>query len=133
MPFVANAEEIAYEAMASVSPDLANRYKIIIRFLASHPEAASRMRGMAAPVIGSVEYVRCQATAFASARNLRAPQAPATVPDEMVSIILQEYFDIAVADLERVKREHLLSMGAENLVGDLLERYLASVLEQHEW
>lgn len=51
----------------------------------------------------------------------------------MVSVILHEYFDIPVVDLDRAKREHLLSMGAENLVGDLLERYLASVMEARGW
>lgn len=133
MAFVSNAEEIARAAMSSINLSLADRYAGVIRFLASYPGAASAMRGSSAPTIGSAEYVRRQASAFASARDSRAPQAPSTVPDEMVSVILVSYFGIANSDVERVKREHLLSMGAENMVGDLLERYLASVLEPHGW
>lgn len=133
MTFVANAEDIARTAMASINPDLADKYAKVILFLSCQPAAASAMRGANAPGIGSAEYVRRQAAAFSSARHPRFPQAPKTVPDEMVSVILKEYFDIPQADLERVKREHLLSMGAENLVGDLLERYLASILEPRGW
>ena len=56
-----------------------------------------------------------------------------TVPDEMVSVVLHAFFDTPAADLARIQREHLLSMGAENLIGDLLERYLASVMEPRGW
>lgn len=133
MSFVTNAETIARAEMRQINPDLAEKYASLIRFLAAYPEAASAMRGASAPSIGSAEFIRKQAAAFASARDLRAPQAPATIPDDMVSVILVSYFGIAQTDVERIKREHLLSMGAENMVGDLLERYLASVLEPKGW
>lgn len=133
MSFIPNAAAVAYDAMGEVDPTLQQAYVSLIRFLAEYPNAASPMRGTNAPAIGSNLYIQRQAKAFASAREHRAPQAPATIPDEMVSVILQEYFEIPVADLERAKREHLLSMGAENFVGDLLERYLASVMEPCGW
>ena len=133
MAFVANAKTVAREAMGRVDPILAEKYAEVVRFLTRHPEAASAMRGSSAPAVGTAEYVRRQAGAFAQARDPRAPKPPETVPDEMVSVILVSYFGIAQADAERAKREHLLSMGAENMVGDLLERYLASVMEPKGW
>ena len=133
MRFVPDGEEIARSAMASIQPDLTDKYAAVIRFLVSQPRAASKMRGANAPSTGSAEYVRRQAVAFVTSRELRPPNSPTTVPDEMVSVILREYFDIPEADLERAKREHLLSMRAENLVGGLLERYLASILEPRGW
>ena len=133
MVFVNNAEEVARSAMQAVAPSLVEKYASLIKFLSSFPEAASGMRGASAPIIGSKLYIERQATAFATSREPRAPQAPATIPDEMVSVILHEYFGIKASDLDRAKREHLLSMGAENLVGDLLERYLASILEPRGW
>jgi hypothetical protein len=133
MSFIPNAEEVARAAMGGVDPTLEDTYASLIKFLAAFPEAASAMRGSSAPAIGSRAYIERQATSFAVARVPRAPQAPATVPDEMVSVILHEYFDIPIADLDRAKKEHLLSMGAENLVGDLVERYLASVMESRGW
>lgn len=106
MPLPLNAPFIAHQAMGEINPNLASQYVTVIEFLSHYPEAASAMRGKNSPSIGSVEYIERQAEAFALARNPRAPQAPATIPD---------------------------AMGAENLVGDLLERYLASVLEPHGW
>ena len=133
MSFVINAEVIARAAMSAVDPTLVKKYASLVKFLSKFPTAASAMHGSSAPAIGSKNYLERQAAAFASSREPRAPKAPATVPDEMVSVILHEYFGIAASDLEQAKRQHLLSMGAENLVGDLLERYLASILEPRGW
>jgi hypothetical protein len=132
MEFVTNAVIVARQAMEAVNPALSNVYADLVRFLVAYPEAASKQRGKS-PEIGTAEYIRRQAAAFADARNPRAPSPPSTVPDEMVSLILVSYFGISQADVERVKKEHLLSMGAENLVGELLERYLASVMEPKGW
>jgi hypothetical protein len=133
MSFIPNAEEVALTEMGQINPALQHQYAVLIRFLAAFPETVSKLRGANAPAIGSQPYIKLQAIKFAAARELRAPQPPTTIPDEMVSLILHEYFDIPAADVDRVKREHLLSMGAENLVGDLLERYLASVMEPRGW
>jgi len=133
MAFVANAEMIAREAMNGIASELSDKYASVVLFLASHPEAASAMKGKSAPPVGSADYVRKQALAFSLSRKARDPRPPATIPDEMVSVILVSYFGIPQADAERIKREHLISMGAENLVGDLLERYLASVMEPQGW
>jgi SinI restriction endonuclease len=133
LTFVNNAAEISRIAMALINPNLVDQYEKVILFLAANPTAAKAKRGSTAPDIGSAEYLRRQAEVFSAARNPRSPQTPATVPDEMVSVILREYFGIPQNDLRRIKREHLLSMGAENLVGELLERYLASILEPRGW
>ena len=130
---IANAETSAHAAMLSIRPDLADSYAKVVLFLMTFPASASALRGANAPSIGSMEYIRIQAASFAASRNPKAPQAPTTVPDEMVSLILNEYFGIDESQLERVKQEHSLSMGAENLVGELLERYLATVLEPFGW
>lgn len=71
--------------------------------------------------------------AYSQSRQPKTPKKPTTVPDEMVSFILRYYFEIPVRDLDRAKHEHLLSMAAENMVGDLLERYLANVMETFGW
>ena len=133
MPFVANAENIASEVMRKIDPNLAQKFAALVSFLVSHPAAASPLRGGSAPAVGSVEYLHRQAIAFSQGRNMKAPKPPETIPDEMVSVILVTYFGIQQSDAERVKREHLLSMSAEGVVGNLLERYLASVMEPNGW
>lgn len=131
--FIANAEAVAHEAMRAVDANLAARYANLIKFLAAEPGAASKMRGKNKPEPGTEDYIREQASLFAKSRQPRAPEPPSTVPDELVSFILHHYFDVSEADLERVRNEHQLSMGAENMVGDLLERYLATVMEPNGW
>jgi hypothetical protein len=133
MGFISNAEDVARSAMASIDPSLTDKYAALIQFLISSPTAASALRGKNAPSVGSEAYIRKQAESFKSGRGLLAPKLPSTVPDEMVSFILHHYFDVSEDRLENVKHEHLLSMAAENLVGGLLERYLASAIEPHGW
>lgn len=133
MAFIHNYKEIALEAMREINPNLAQAYAQVICFLASYPEAASAIRGVNAPSIGTLDYINKQAVNFSLSRAPRSPQPPSTIPDEMVSVILVSYFDVNPLDVDRIKWEHALSMGAENLVGDLLERYLASVMEPYGW
>lgn len=133
MAFSANSEAFARAAMATINPPLADKYANLIKLLAMNPGAASKMRGNNSPAVGTEAYIRAQAASFSSSRVPRAPEPPATVPDEMISFILHNYFDVPEENLERAKNEHLLSMGAENLVGELLERYLASVMEPRGW
>lgn len=133
MGFIAGAVEIAHQAMHAENPDLIGAYTGLIRFLVDNPGTACPLRGKRSPEIGSADYIRLQAKAFASSREPRRPQPPTTVPDEMVTVILVSYFGIPPTEAARIKHEHLLSMGAEGLVGNLLERYLASVLEPEGW
>jgi hypothetical protein len=133
MSFVPNASAIAFKEMQKISPILSKKYSLVIDFLSLNPAAASSLRGKGAPPIGSVDYIQRQAVGFSEGRKPKAPQPPKTIPDEMVSVILNEYFKVHTNDIARVKLEHQLAMGSENMVGELLERYLASVLETHGW
>jgi hypothetical protein len=134
MPFIPNAEQIARVTIkANGHPNLAEKFAVVIRFLALNPASASGRRRKNAPVVGTIEYIKAAAAVFANARAPKKPEPPATVPDEMVSFMLHHYFGIPEANLEHIKRDHLLSMAAENMVGDLLERYLAEGLEPAGW
>lgn len=133
MAFSAKSEAFAREAMAAINPPLADKYANLIKLLVMDPGVASKMQGQNAPDVGTEAYIRAQAASFSSSRVPKAPEPPATIPDEMVSFILKNYFNVPEGNLERAKNEHLLSMGAENLVGELLERYLASIMEPLGW
>ena len=61
------------------------------------------------------------------------PAEPTTVPDEAVSIVIRAVYGYTAAEAERIKAEHQHAMSAENIVGSLLERYIASVMEAHGW
>lgn len=133
MSFIVDAVEVAETAINAIDPTLSDKYVNIIKLLTMNPNAASPIRGKSAPKPGTKEYIIAQAQSFSSSRVPKEPKKPTTVPDEMVSFILENYFNLPKENLERAKQEHLLSMAAENLIGYLLERYLASVMEPRGW
>lgn len=113
--------------------DLAEKFVHIIRFLVLHPECASKLRGKASPDVGTPEYVMAAAKAFVNGRCLRKPTPPQTQPDAMVGVILEDYFGVPKELICDIQKWYSFSMGAENFIGDLLERYLAQELEPKGW
>ena len=116
--------------MQAVQPDLVEHFLTFIRCQQAMPELVVSIGKLA---VGSEAYYQRLAEKFVQGRAPKRPQPPSTVPDDFVGLVLQYYFGVAEADLTRIQREHALSMGAENIVGDLLERYIASALEPHGW
>ena len=60
------------------------------------------------------------------------PSVPKTVPDPLVSVILENYYDIDKNRLKQVQYEHQISMAAENKVGEFLELYISSIAHQRK-
>ncbi len=54
-----------------------------------------------------------------------------TTPDPAIDVILKAF--AGIDDTATVSTQHRQAMAAENLLGSLLERYLASILEPHGW
>ncbi len=70
---------------------------------------------------------------YSSYRRSNYPAMPKTVPDEVVSVIMELVFGHSKTVLPRIKKEHQQSMACENSVGNLLERYLDSELRKGGW
>jgi len=70
---------------------------------------------------------------FTSKFSKVTPKIPKTVPDEMASVILNKFYNYPKISLKKIQTEHQHSMAAENMVGELLERYIDSVLSSHGW
>lgn len=131
--FIPTAESIAAAVMQEKGHEAyAERFSTIIRFLVANPKRTSSLQKRSIGR-GSLEYIHGAADQFIKSRESRTPAPPKTVPDEMVSFILNKWFEVPEEDLQRVKDEHSLSMAAENIVGELLERYLAIQLEENGW
>src|SRR5881397_4093503 len=121
--FVKNAEELAKQKMDAINPVLSSKFKFLIKFLSQFPEACSKPRSKKMQnKVGQEEHIEYLARSFHESRLPRKPTPPTTVPDEVVSIVLNISFNIQPENLERIKEEHRFSMAAENIVGDLLER-----------
>jgi len=64
----------------------------------------------------------------------RTSNPPGTVSDPMLSkIIAARITSLSTPDLDKIISGHRLSMSAENILGLLLEEYLANNLEPHGW
>jgi len=121
--FVKNAEELAKQKMDAINPELSSKFKFLIKFLSQFPEACSKPRSKKMQnKVGQEEHIEYLARSFHESRLPRKPTPPTTVPDEVVSIVLNISFNIQPENLERIKEEHRFSMAAENIVGDLAEK-----------
>jgi len=119
------------QAFERTAPTHVNALSIIADFLISKPEFARK------PVNGTIfnteEYWEKIATKFANGRIPRPPSKPKTISDSLIPIILEEYFGLPKVRTVEIGHEHGLSMAAENIVGNLLERYIASQMEPAGW
>ena len=131
--FTTTSESIAKDAIDLIDPSVASQFVNVVKFLGTQPGLAKTLRGKSAPKIGSTSYIERLASDFAAGRAIRGPKPPTTVPDEMVSKILVEYFEVNEKRVESVKSEHLLAMASEGIVGNVLEHYIASVAEKYDW
>lgn len=113
---------------------LIQSFSVICSFLADNPDRLSWRSRNNIPSINTEDGLEMLAQRYFSAyRKSDFPTEPATIPDEIVSIVMQEAYGYNVEQSEQIKIEHQHSMSAENCVGALLERYLDSVLRSHNW
>lgn len=108
------------------------KFQILLKFLQDNPDRlSSRSKSLHLDSDEGINalheyYVRSKAQQLTLSR-------PTTIPDTAVSVILQQCCNFTEVQTEQIKVEHQLSMSAENLVGALLERYIAQALEPHGW
>jgi SinI restriction endonuclease len=131
MALIENAEAIAEQEWLDLNPELLKPFAQILQFYAYSPASLPEKRGK--QPTGGVDHIKSLVKTYHKARLPNRPEKPATVPDPLVSFILENYFDVPERHLERASEQHLLAMAAENMVGDLLERYLAKILEPTGW
>lgn len=84
------------------------------------------------------DYIQRWVNKYFSGFNNRASQrvsnAPSTVPDPLVDIIISARLPaLNSKDIDVIKTAHRLSMSAENVLGLLLEEYLAEKLLPYGW
>lgn len=113
--------------------DNSKRLAIVCAFLIDQPESLS-WRGHSKPSVTTELGILAIATKFFGTRLRKDyPAPPGTKPDEVVSLVLRIVYGYTEKQTEQIKTEHQHSMSAENIVGALLERYIASVMEAHSW
>lgn len=136
MPF---SPDVARAVAANVSSDtgseagLVESFVTVCAFLNDNEDRLS-WRGKTRPSVSSQQDLQRLADKYFGAyRASDFPAVPKTVPDHVVSVILNTVHGYSDAECEHIKLEHQHSMCAENCVGALLERYVDSALRSHGW
>ena len=104
----------------------------VLEFLEQYPGSLSIKKGN--PSLDDPKLLSQLSNRFFKTRaKINGPKPSKTVPDDMVSYILEIYFDYSFNEIQRIKTEHKDSMSAENIIGFLLEKYIGNILENHGW
>lgn len=134
-------EERLIERAKSIAKDIGkswdDRLERLLRFCARNPAAFPVPRGK--KVIESASavdenYLEKYVRRYYAGRNRKIVlKEMKTKPDPAVDEVLKAYKNVPPEDLQRMGDGHRLSMQAENIVGQLLESYVARLLESHGW
>lgn len=107
------------------------RLERVLRFCENHPEF---LPGYSPTRPLSDKYMRQYVTRYYNARERQVKVSNmATKPDPVVNEVLRAFYQKRPGELAAIESAHRMSMAAENLVGELLERYLATLLEEKGW
>ncbi len=68
---------------------------------------------------------------FTKERSMPCPSMPSTITDDIIALILERFYN--ETNVEEALKHHKQAMSAENIIGKLLERYIASVAEPAGW
>jgi hypothetical protein len=120
----------AERIMSRIEPELAPRFGLVFAFLEANPALAQKGGGLE---FGTEAYIQKYARSFVTCRNPAGPRCPETAPDPMVALIMELSFGLTQQDSVVAVAHHNFAMGAENIIGNLLERYIAETLEPHGW
>ena len=109
-------------------------FRAILSYLGEFSDSFSWRSKANRPSLDNTEGASEIAQKFIEARLEKVlPVRPKTVPDPVVFLVMQEYYENSQADKNRIEEYHLEAMSSENIVGGLLERYIDSVLGESGW
>lgn len=108
---------------------MAEAFAKTIVYLCQHPKDASWLQGLSPE---SPHYIDRMVTRFIKGRKIE-PSIPKTVTDSMIGEVLLSFYKIQHDKIDDALNSHRQAMSAENVIGSLLEAYLASVLEPSGW
>ena len=104
---------------------------LLLEFLIERPEMfSSRKKIRPNPREEKGQAEICELIRSAKSKPV-SPSMPTTVPDHAVSVILGACYKIDEQRWTQIKLEHQYSMIAENLVGELLERYIDQISKEN--
>ena len=134
-------KDLAKKAFECICPDgmidgfcRTKSFVDVCSYLSEDQENLMSWKGRNKPSVYDEEGLKVLAKKYlAGYKKSDFPAVPGTVPDELVSLVMQEAYGYSEEDCEKIKKEHQDSMCAENCIGALLERYLDRCLHDSGW
>lgn len=128
---------IAAEEAAELGEKL-GLLRSVLEFIYEYPVVVSKRAGIQLALVQDEaairNYVRQLLRSYFAKRKTRISLSDVqTVPDPAVDAVLEAFGHVPRGELKAFSERHRKSMAAENKIGDLLETYLASVLEPRGW
>lgn len=108
------------------------RLERLLQFGAQHPEHLPGSRGKPGSLEDPMYLAGYVKRYYADRDQFVTLKTSSLEPDPAVTEVLEATANLPLP-AERIQQAHSLSMAAENLIGLLLERYIASHLEQAGW
>lgn len=122
----------AYNAARDVTSNdkFCSDFSKIVVFLKQYPNLTARRSDN----IADESILKKMAQRMFNDRTKRKPSYPKTAPDKMVAYILQHYYEIKTEEaLQIALQNHNQAMAAENIIGTMLEAYIASEAAPLGW
>lgn len=113
-----------------------SRLETILRFCVANPAAFPARARKKIQGVAEIDesYLKAYIGRYHRERDhVLVLQPVATKPDPAVDEVLKAFEKISPEGLGDISEAHRLSMQAENIVGKLLERYVAGLLESKGW
>lgn len=125
--------QYARQKALHLGEDRAEDFSILIHFLLRNEEFAPNLRTKNKPQLGSEEWVDTLVVKYEKGLKPEDIPIPKTIPDPALGVVLSTGYGVDHSIVEEVVEGHRYAMVAENIVGNLLERYIASSLEKGDW
>ncbi len=132
----ANAEKTAINYVKLSGRNWGDGIKYVFRAIKKNPDLIPKNirspRDSADEVLG--KWIDKYFAGYEQRISIRISKMPGTIADPMVDTIIQgRLAHLTKADLSKICYSHRLSMSAENILGLLLEEFLAKELIEFNW
>jgi hypothetical protein len=134
MTFTQERRDYALMVMGAINARLSQKFATLMEFHSLFTEEAGRIgRGSNQLVVGTEAHIEAWASKWSNGRILRKPSMPTTHSDPLIPLIAKDFWKLDKSKLESIIDLHNVAMSAENVVGQLLEAYIAEKIEPLGW
>jgi SinI restriction endonuclease len=108
-------------------------HRVILGACYKNPDLAAPLKAKS-PELVALAWLKKYRSGFDNRISQRLSNPPGTVADPIVDVIIGARLSgLSANHLAQIKDAHRLSMSAENILGLLLEEYLATLLGEYGW